>query len=103
MLGFFILPPYAATGNRTHIGLVAPTRGTLIQHTLPTEQPRPQPDNQVGPPVYPEASSIEYPLSGALGPAWLAWYPVSAAWLGFKSVQQCYTTEAIFYSATPIS
>ena len=38
-LGFFIPPPRAATGNRTHLSSVAPPRGTLIQDTLPTELP----------------------------------------------------------------
>ena len=39
LLGFFILPLYAATGNQTHLSLVAPPRGTLIQDALPTELP----------------------------------------------------------------
>ena len=41
MLGFFILPPYAATGNRTHVCIVAPPWGTLIRDALTTELPRP--------------------------------------------------------------
>ena len=42
LLGFFILPPYAATGNQTHIISVAPPWGTFIQDALPTELPQPQ-------------------------------------------------------------
>ena len=38
-LGFFPTS-YAATGIRTHVRLVAPLCGTLIQDTLPTELPR---------------------------------------------------------------
>ena len=40
--GFVILPPYAATGNRTHISSGAPPGGTLVQDALLTEVPRPQ-------------------------------------------------------------
>ena len=33
---------FAATGNRTHVGCIAPLRGTLIQDALPTEQLQPK-------------------------------------------------------------
>ena len=42
LLGFFIQPPYAATGNQTHVGSVSPPQVTLIQDALPTELPRQQ-------------------------------------------------------------
>ena len=38
---FKILPPYAATGNRTHVGSVAPPQGTFfITPTTPIASPR---------------------------------------------------------------
>ena len=43
LLGFFIRPPYAATGNQTHVGSVSPPQGTLIQDAFPTETRRLQP------------------------------------------------------------
>ena len=42
-LGF--LNSYAATGNRTHDGSVAPIWGTLIENALQTELPQPLHDN----------------------------------------------------------
>ena len=39
-LGFFPIS-YAATGNQTHVGSVAPLWGTLIQDDSPTKLPRP--------------------------------------------------------------
>ena len=40
--GFFILPPYGATGNQTPVISVAPPWGALIQDALPTKLSRPQ-------------------------------------------------------------
>ena len=45
LLEIFIVLPYAATRILTHMGSVAPPRGTLIQGALPTEQPWLQIDN----------------------------------------------------------
>ena len=44
-LEFVIVLPYAPTRNQTHMGSVAPPRGTLIQGALPTELPQLQLDN----------------------------------------------------------
>ena len=41
VLVFFILPPYAMTGNQTNVGSVTPPHVTLIQDALPTELLRP--------------------------------------------------------------
>ena len=46
LLGLF-LTFNAATGNRTHVGEVATSRGTIIQDALTTELPRQQPIKRV--------------------------------------------------------